>query len=120
MTYFSGAYPTGTNEVTVSDAQNLGAREILVEAVTAAGSPDFESSVAVVYLKPKVTSITPSSGAAGTIVTVSGHNFGSFGSLITVELGGAACTKVTLIAGETKLTCEAPAGMNKLFEGGKK
>ncbi len=84
-----------------------------MEALTSSGSPDFESEVLVVRLKPAVTSITPSAGAAGTVVTLGGHNFGSFGSLISVNLGGSPCTKVALIAGETLLTCEAPAGKMK-------
>jgi hypothetical protein len=109
-TYFSGAYPSGTDSATVTSAQDQGPLEILVEALTATGSPDFESEVVVVHLKPVVTSISPSSGAAGTVVTLGGHNFGAFGSLITVSLGGSPCTEVTLVAGETQLTCQAPAG----------
>lgn len=57
---------------------------------------------------PAITSISPSSGSAGTSVTISGSNFGTTASDNTVKFNGTAATVTS--AGSNSLVVAAPAG----------
>src|ERR1700761_8785672 len=57
---------------------------------------------------PTVSAISPSSGSAGTAVTITGTNFSSTVSDNTVKFNGTAATVNS--ASSTSLTVEAPTG----------
>ena len=51
-----------------------------------------------------VSSVAPTSGSAGTVVTITGTNFGSTKSAVTVQFGSAAATVDSIIGGTQILT----------------
>lgn len=57
------------------------------------------------YAAPTYSSISPSSGSAGTTVTISGSNFISGNTSVTI--GGTAATSVS-VSSSTSLTCVVP------------
>jgi hypothetical protein len=57
---------------------------------------------------PSITSLTPSSGAVGTPVTIAGANFGSSQGTSTVSFNGAAATATNWSA--TSITVNVPSG----------
>ena len=67
---------------------------------------------------PKLWSVTPSSGAGGTSVTVSGTGFGTPSASPTVGLtfGGASATGITLVDDST-MTATTPAGSGSVAVG---
>jgi len=79
-------------------------------------TPNFTivlSGTATAPLNPTIAAtggISPTSGttAGGTTVTITGTNF--YSGLTTVTIGGAACTGVTVAVGGLSLTCTTPAG----------
>ena len=64
------------------------------------------------YIAPVTTlaEISPTSGpeAGGTLLTLTGTNFGLAGA--TVLVGGQPCSNVVHVVPDTQLTCETPAG----------
>jgi RHS repeat-associated protein len=73
-------------------------------AVTAGGSISNAATFTVIY--PKVAGISPSSGAVGTQVTISGSNFGSTQGFVNFQ--GARGTIVSW--SDTAITATVPAG----------
>ncbi len=85
------------------------------------GSPDLQTSNGVTFSgEPFITSLTPSTGPAGTWVTVRGGNFGTCASLgstsgapCTVSFAGTLSAPLPLYCGhwtDTEIVVKAPAG----------
>jgi hypothetical protein len=55
-----------------------------------------------------VTSLLPTAGSGGTVITVTGSGFSGSTS---VTVGGNTCTGVSVTGGGTQLTCTVPAGL---------
>jgi hypothetical protein len=67
---------------------------------------DFE----MVDLKPQVTSLSTSSGPAGTSVTLTGYNFSGAAGRLSVTFGTVPASSVVIV-NDTTITCVAPAGV---------
>lgn len=74
--------------VVVPDAATTGPVTVTTNGVTSNGV-EF-----TVEPPPSISTISPSSGPAGTVVTINGSNFGSTQSNSTVAFGGAAASEV--------------------------
>jgi LPXTG-motif cell wall-anchored protein len=77
--------------------------------VTAGGQSNAANTLfTFVTPAPTVTAVSPTSGstAGGSVITITGTNFGN-GSTVTV--GGSACTSVTVVSA-TSITCTTPTG----------
>jgi hypothetical protein len=63
------------------------------------------------YNPPLAVSSSPSSGptTGGTMVTLTGNNFGPAGTMASVTIDGVSCTEV-VVTGHTILTFKTPAG----------
>ena len=72
--------------------------------------PEFDCSVAVVA--PTVASINPANGptVGGTVVTITGTNFGTSDSVVSATIGGVSSPSCVWTADST-MECEAPAGI---------
>lgn len=88
MTCIVGVDSVGTHTVTVSNTN---------------GETATTSSAIFTYELPTVTMISPTSGTAGSLITISGTGFLSG---ITASIGGVACSSPTLIS-STVMTCTA-------------
>jgi hypothetical protein len=75
-----------------------------------ASPPGFRLNVsAVVQLQPAVTKITPASGPAGTLVTITGRNFTGAAK---VEFGSGTHLGTSLtVVSNTEITVKAPSGV---------
>ena len=62
------------------------------------------------YNAATVSTVTPASGGQGTLVTITGADFGPDESKISVKIGDVACTNVTLVTSDTEVTFTAPLG----------
>ena len=75
-----------------------------------------DASIGFSYPVPTVTSVTPTSGPAGTIITVTGTNFGDVAGDVFVKMkgigddscGGIPCTQSNLTTSHTQILCETP------------
>lgn len=78
---------------------------VTVETQSSAPAPLWSYNV------PIAVACFPASGptTGGTMITVTGNNFGPPGTMAVVTINGAACTEVMVI-GHTTLTCKTPAG----------
>ncbi|MBX9622387.1 MAG: IPT/TIG domain-containing protein, partial [Gemmataceae bacterium] len=76
-----------------------------VRQVQSIGTGSFE----VVDLTPVVTGLSTTSGPAGTVVTVTGKNFGGAAGQLRVLFGGVAASSVTVVS-DTEVRATAPAG----------
>ncbi len=93
---------------------------VLVVALVAGGcSSDSESPNTDVAL----TAVAPTSGGAGTLVTLTGENFGTDATAVTVTFGNVEAVIVTIT--NTVITVRVPAGVTigastvKVTKGGK-
>ena len=87
-----------------------------VPALTTAGAKDIEvatsdgritaSNAFTFYKAPTFSSVSPTSGTAGTSITISGSGFGSGASPITVTIDGVSATNVA--PSTTLLSCTVP------------
>ena len=93
--------------------------EVAAVAATGTGAgagPGTRSSVGgftTTYDKPQLWSIAPAMGRQGTVVTLSGTNFGLQSGDITVSIGGIACTNLGIVSSDYVVSCtvgEAPRG----------
>ena len=102
-----GSYPAIT--VTVNVAANSGTPLSNQVSVSGGGSAaaNGTDSTTVVPL-PNITALTPSSGAVGTSVTITGTNFSSTPSTNSVTFNGTAATVTNSTA--TTLTVSVPGG----------
>ncbi|MBL7992922.1 MAG: T9SS type A sorting domain-containing protein [Candidatus Kapabacteria bacterium] len=66
----------------------------------------FGTSTAIftVGIPPSISSFTPTSGGTGTILTISGSNFGTLMNLFTVNVAGVAGTVQSINAAGTEMT----------------
>eukprot|EP00004_Rigifila_ramosa_P010877 TRINITY_DN2298_c0_g1_i4.p1 TRINITY_DN2298_c0_g1~~TRINITY_DN2298_c0_g1_i4.p1 ORF type:complete len:3426 (-),score=677.36 TRINITY_DN2298_c0_g1_i4:52-9360(-) len=81
----------------------LGAQPVSVQRYTAvnlAPRPTFTYANV-----PSVSSINPAGGEAPLTVTISGTNFGSDSSVLSVTIGATACSSITLNSAGTTLRC---------------
>jgi hypothetical protein len=78
--------------------------------VTAYGQPSIPHTIGFGYAAPTIQAITPTeiSTSGGTLVTISGSDFGDDPTLVSVTVGSVACT--ALQASATSLQCVAPEG----------
>jgi hypothetical protein len=73
-----------------------------LETLTAS---DFQ----VVNLKPAVTSLSASSGTAGSTITINGRNFSGAAGHLTAFFGSTASTSVTFVS-DSQITAVVPSG----------
>jgi hypothetical protein len=80
--------------------------------VTAYEQPSIPHTIGFGYAAPTIEAITPTeiSTSGGTLVTITGSNFGEDPSLVTVTVGSVACTALQMSA--THIECVAPEGTN--------
>ena len=86
--------------------QPVGSSLSLVFQAAAEDLADLHSHLVQIYPFPVVTAISPSGGAGGTVVTVTGKYFTG---ATAVEFGGAAATYTVL--SDTSIRATAPAGV---------
>jgi len=65
------------------------------------------------FQAPVVDSVQPGQAKPGDLVTITGKNFGTVASDITVALGNAVCRDVAMLAAHTSLSCTVPASEGK-------
>lgn len=74
----------------------------------------YSGSLTYSYEAPTVATIDGSTGdikaKPGDTVTLTGTNFGSDASVISVKMGNTSCTSVSLLASQTQLSCVAGSG----------
>jgi large repetitive protein len=96
---------TDVSATQITATAPAGAGVVDVSVTTAEQTSAASSSDQFSYV-PSVTSLSPSSGAAGAAVTINGTGFTSAS---TVKFGTTAATSVTFVSA-TQLTATAPAG----------
>jgi len=101
---FMKGYPDGT--FGVSDAIDRAEAAVLLERVLATGETMGAGGTLTAAKAPTVTAIAPSTGAAGTPVTITGTGFTSGA---TVTFGGMAAAPVQVLSA-TEITATAPNG----------
>lgn len=100
--------------IVVADSTHVGATVpaaaagvVSITVTTPAGSDTLPN--AFTYIPPpSIASFTPASGAAGTLVTITGGNFDPIAANNTVRFGGSAAVVVSATA--TELRATVPAG----------
>jgi len=105
----------GAGEATTFQIKNAALIEATVPAmattgkvtVTTPGGEAISSTDFVVKDAPKITSFTPASGIAGTVVTINGESFDA-GSLV-VKFGTGTASSPVLVS-PTKITAAVPSG----------
>jgi 6-phosphogluconolactonase (cycloisomerase 2 family) len=102
-------YNTGVNpfSVRIGDLDGDGKADLLVSNYNSATISVFRNSVAAA-IPPVITSFTPSSGQAGSLVTITGTNFNTTASNNSVWFGAVQAT--VLSASATQLTVRVPMG----------
>lgn len=99
--------------ITVSVAGNASGNEQLsVSTATPDGNPSMSSGAKGVIFEaptPDIGSLNPTSGAAGTAVTISGSGFGATRGSSTVSFGGTNATTITSWSATT-IVADVPAG----------
>jgi len=84
---------TADGRRSISKAQPVGAAWNMALHIAGLGAAKFASGVSFTFVtSPSVTSVSPTSGNAGTVVTLSGSGFSSTGSENAVSFGGVSCT----------------------------
>ena len=109
-TIVAGSNTATSVRVTVPAAAVIGS-DYRVSLTTFGGSATSTDTVRIAPDAPTVTSITPTSGAAGTVVTINGTNFSVNGvSVVTgVAFGGKPATNI-VVNGPTQLRATVAAG----------
>jgi hypothetical protein len=77
-------------------------------AVAGPGGEGTAATDFAVVPAPSISSLKPSSGRRGAIVTVTGSGFGASRGLGSVTFGGKRCTKY-ISWSETRISCKVPA-----------
>jgi sugar lactone lactonase YvrE len=130
--FFNGVTATvqsGTNTEIVAlvpDNATTGKVSVVINGQNADG-PDFTVTIATPS-KPSITGINPASGSKNTVVTITGTNFGTDASKVTVLFNGVAATvqsvsNTTMVAlapvngstGTVKITVNAQAVDGPIF-----
>lgn len=117
---FSGTTTVQAGGASVcDDVEVISLTELTCTTVAkAAGAVDIiitsngESYSAIAYTfsdadTPTVTSVSPTQGGADDTVTISGSNFGSDASAISVSIGDVECTSVSIVTADTSISCTA-------------
>ena len=109
-TIAAGSNTATSVRVAVPDSVVIGS-DYQVRLTTFGGTATSTSSVRIVPDAPSVTSITPTAGPVGTVVTVNGSNFMINGATVVtgVAFGGRAATTVTVVSA-TQLRATVAAG----------
>jgi len=77
--------------------------------VTGGGSPESDAyDVTEIGIPPTITSLSPTSGAVGTSVTIKGTNFGATQGSSVVTFSGTEATPTSWSA--TSIVAKVPAG----------
>ena len=100
--------------ITVNVASNASGREQLsVSTSTPDGSPSMSSGAKGVIFNaatpPNINSLNPTSGTAGTAVTISGSNFGAFQGSSIVTFNGTTTTTIASWSAAS-IVADVPAG----------
>ena len=107
--------PTGTRIKNRSSATAAGGDNTVVTFGTkvspALPSGTYSGQIAITAMAnqpaaPTITNVSPSTGAAGTVITITGTNFNT---AYKVTVGGVDCTSAT-INSNTSISCTVPAG----------
>eukprot|EP00004_Rigifila_ramosa_P003531 TRINITY_DN1376_c0_g1_i3.p1 TRINITY_DN1376_c0_g1~~TRINITY_DN1376_c0_g1_i3.p1 ORF type:complete len:3289 (+),score=642.11 TRINITY_DN1376_c0_g1_i3:45-9911(+) len=61
-------------------------------------------------LSPAITSISPSTGVTGQLLTIAGTGFGNTAGDLAVTLGTSTCSGVAILSADTQITCTVPSG----------
>jgi len=101
------ATPSSWTSTTIVVPVPSGATTGQVVVTTAGGLPSNGSAFAV-GSAPSITSVSPTSGSAGTSVTITGTNFGSTQGSSTLAFNGSAATVTSWSA--TKVVAPVPTG----------
>ncbi len=110
----SGTLPAGMN-ISSPSCQisgipaSLGSGPYVVTATNAAGSSNSNSfTITLNPGLPTVTSVLPTTGNPGTVITITGTGFITGTGGTTVTVGGSACTGLTVNSSGTQMSCSVP------------
>ncbi|MBI5473442.1 MAG: IPT/TIG domain-containing protein [Ignavibacteriae bacterium] len=87
--------------------KNLLVLGAMVALALVIGCKDDETTTPPANTDITVTSVAPTQGSAGTVVTITGTNFGTDKAAITITFGAAAATVDTIIGG-TQIKTKVP------------
>jgi len=81
---------------------------VIAVALYAAAMPDSANATGKPTVSPVILTVTPSSGAVGTVVTISGANFGATQETSTITFGGVKAAPTSWNG--TSIVAPVPAG----------
>jgi 5-hydroxyisourate hydrolase-like protein (transthyretin family) len=99
------SYPSWSDTQVTCKVPAAAAGKVNLTLTTAGGV----SNALVFKVKPKITGVTPTTGASGTVVTIKGSGFGSSRGTSFVKFGGTKATSYVSWS-NTQVKCKVPAG----------